>query len=346
MNERILIDAIVRQTMILIAQLSTADGVRSPLAHVADEAFMGLVRELESQGLGKKVIADMFGLALRSYQQKVQRLSESATQRGVTLWGAVHSYLSSVQSASRSEVLEQFKHDEPQNVRSILNDLVETGLVARSGRGTEMRYRLATAEELEELGTSSSVDLTETNAAMVWVHVYDRSPIRKEELARLVPLSAAALDAAIERLVDGDRIRVETRPDGVYCATERCLIPLGQAAGWEAAVEDHHRAVLNALAAKIVGGKHVSAAADEIGGTTLSFDLWSGHPKEREVRQLLATIRKQILPLWEEVEQYNQSRRPESSAPGRTHSDRPPAERPYKVTFYCGQYVVKEDDVS
>src|SRR6185503_8131280 len=66
-NSQILIDAIVRQTMVLIAQLSTADGVRSPLAHVADEVFVGLVHELERQNVGKKVIADMFGLALRSY---------------------------------------------------------------------------------------------------------------------------------------------------------------------------------------------------------------------------------------------------------------------------------------
>jgi hypothetical protein len=334
MNERILIDAIVRQTMILIAQLSTADGVRSPLAHVADEVFIGLVRELENQGLGKKVIADMFGLALRSYQQKVQRLGESATERGVTLWGAVHSYLASVTSATRTDVLEHFKHDEQQNVRSILNDLVETGLAVRSGRGNDTRYRLATNEELKELGNSSAADLKETNAALVWVQVYHRSPIRKEDLARLLPLSATALDAAIERLAGDERIRLENRPDGVYCATECCLIPLGQAAGWEAAVEDHHRAVLNALAAKIVAGRHVSAAADEIGGTTLSFDLWPGHPKEQNVRQLLATVRRQILPLWEEVEQYNRACRPEGMHP----------EKAYKVTFYCGQYVVEEDD--
>jgi hypothetical protein len=35
----------------------------------------------------------MFGLALRSYQQKVQRLSESATDRGLTLWEAVHAHI-------------------------------------------------------------------------------------------------------------------------------------------------------------------------------------------------------------------------------------------------------------
>jgi hypothetical protein len=130
MNAQILIDAVVRQTMVLIAQLSTADGVRSPLSHVADEVFIGLVRELESQGVGKKVIADMFGLALRSYQQKVQRLSESATRRGITLWSAIHSYLGEQASATREEVLAHFKHDEELKVRGILSDLVESGLRA------------------------------------------------------------------------------------------------------------------------------------------------------------------------------------------------------------------------
>jgi hypothetical protein len=34
MNVKILIDSIVRQTTVLIAQLATAGGVRAPLAHV------------------------------------------------------------------------------------------------------------------------------------------------------------------------------------------------------------------------------------------------------------------------------------------------------------------------
>ena len=50
MNSQLLIDAIVRQTMVFIAQLSTVDGVRSPLSHIADSMFVNLVRELESQG--------------------------------------------------------------------------------------------------------------------------------------------------------------------------------------------------------------------------------------------------------------------------------------------------------
>jgi len=314
--------------MVLLAQLSTADGVRSPLSHVADEVFVGLVRELERQKLGKKVIADMFGLALRSYQQKVQRLSESVTTRGITLWGALHGFLAERESASRDEVLLHFKHDEEGKVRSILNDLVETGLVRRSGRGKDLRYRAATAEELEELGASEAGDSEATNAALVWVHVYPSSPIRKDRLAELVPLPERAFDQAITRLVSDDRLRLETRHDGVYCMTDRCLIPVGQAAGWEAAVVDHHRAVLNALAAKVVSGRHVSAAADEVGGTTLSFDLWPGHPREQEVRRLLATVRSQVVPLWDEVAAYNRDHRPEVT---------------YSVTFYCGQNLTEED---
>ena len=43
MNPQILIDAIVRQTTLLIARISTVEGVRSPLGHVANEVFLGLV---------------------------------------------------------------------------------------------------------------------------------------------------------------------------------------------------------------------------------------------------------------------------------------------------------------
>jgi predicted transcriptional regulator len=329
MDPQILIDAIVRQTMVLIARLSTVDGARSPLGHVANEVFVGLVRELESQGVGKKVIADMFGLALRSYRQKVQRLRESVTTRGVTLWGAVHAFLAERDSATRAELLAHFKHDEESTVRSILNDLVESGLVLRSGRGKDTHYRVATEEELEELGASATASSQETNTALVWVHVYRESPLRKDRLAQLLPLPAGALDAAIDSLVAGGQIRMETRPDSVYYATEHCLIPVGQAAGWEAAIVDHHRAVLAALAAKVANGKHVSAADDEVGGTTITYDLWPGHPREREVRQLLADTRKKAIPLWDEITEYNQDHASDITC---------------QVTFYCGQYVVEEEE--
>jgi hypothetical protein len=329
MNAQVLIDAIVRQTMVLIAQLSTADGARSPLSHVADEVFIALVRELEHQGVGKKVIADMFGLALRSYQQKVQRLSESATRRGVTLWSAIHSFLAEQQAATRADILRHFEHDEELKVRSILSDLVESGLVCRSGKGHETSYQLATDEELAQLGAAASPDAEATNAALVWVHVYREGPLPEARLVELLPLPPAAIDVALQRLVREERVRVERRPDGAYFTTQQCLIPIGEAAGWEAAVIDHYRSVLSALAAKVVSGKHVSAAADEVGGTTWSFDLWPGHPKEKEVRQLLSSLRRQLAPLWDDVAAYNREHRPAET---------------YKVTVYCGQYLVMDEE--
>ena len=82
MDLKLLIDGIVRQTTVLIAQLSTSAGVRAPLAHVADQVFLELAREIEALGVGRRVAADMFGMALRSYQKKMQRLTESASEPG------------------------------------------------------------------------------------------------------------------------------------------------------------------------------------------------------------------------------------------------------------------------
>jgi hypothetical protein len=52
----LLIDAIVRQTTVFIAQLATAGGVRTPIADVAEQVFLELVRELERQGVSQKEV--------------------------------------------------------------------------------------------------------------------------------------------------------------------------------------------------------------------------------------------------------------------------------------------------
>src|SRR5512138_2295264 len=93
MTVELLIQAIVRQTTILIAQLATTGGARAPLAQVANQVFLDLVGELERQGVSRKVSADMFGMGLRSYLRRVQRLGESSTERGRSLWEAVLGYV-------------------------------------------------------------------------------------------------------------------------------------------------------------------------------------------------------------------------------------------------------------
>src|SRR5215831_19107728 len=77
LNVELLIHAIVRQTTILIAQLATSHGLRAPLPHIADQVFADLVKELDRQGVSRQVGADMFGMGLRTYRRKVQRLRES-----------------------------------------------------------------------------------------------------------------------------------------------------------------------------------------------------------------------------------------------------------------------------
>jgi hypothetical protein len=254
----------VRQTTVLIARLSTAAGVRSPLGHLADEIFSGLVSELNRQGVSNKVIADMFGMALRSYRQKVQRLAESASSGGTTLWSAVQAFLAEREWSTRGEILERFKYDDEVSVRGILNDLVESGLAVRSGMRDDTRYRVPTEDELRDLGTGTRTD----------------------------------------------------DPDAL--------------AGWEAAIVDHHRAVLNAIVAKVTRGSRGSAPSDEAAEATLTFNLWPGHPKEREVRQLLAQMRAAALPLWQEVNETSS----ESSRSGA-----------YQLHLYFGQHVGTDDDV-
>jgi hypothetical protein len=93
---RALIDGIVRQTVVLIAQLATSGGLRAPLSHIAQKVFLDLAQELERQGVTRKVSADMFGMALRTYQRHVQRIAQSQTEQGQSLWEAVLGYIPAV----------------------------------------------------------------------------------------------------------------------------------------------------------------------------------------------------------------------------------------------------------
>ena len=47
MNGQLLIDAIVQQVTVLIAQLATSGGLRATVAHIANQVFEQLAHELE-----------------------------------------------------------------------------------------------------------------------------------------------------------------------------------------------------------------------------------------------------------------------------------------------------------
>src|SRR5262245_357019 len=181
MNAELLIDAVVRQTTILIAHLATARGARAPLSDIAGQVFIDLARELHRQGVSRKVAADMFGLALRTYRRKIQRLTESETLAGRSLWEAVHDFVGAQPVVTRADVLRRFHRDDESTVRGVLQDLVDSGLVYQAGRGAASSYRVATPDDLDYVRENErEADGTDT---LVWAVVYRLGPLGRPTLA-------------------------------------------------------------------------------------------------------------------------------------------------------------------
>jgi hypothetical protein len=321
MDTKLLIDAIVRQTTVLIAQLSTAAGIRAPLAHVADQVFVELALEIERQGVGRKVVAGMFGMALRTYQKRVQRLSESASVRGRTLWEAIFEYLGERESVRRKEIEERFRHDSSDDVAAVLNDLQASGLVYATGRGQSAVYRALTANEQRDAAAAESLDAL---ADLAWLAIYRARRISTAELQAQLPASAERVARAVDRLVAEGIVQRGAGPTAELVA-ENFVVPLDADRGWEAAVFDHFSTVAASIAAKVQRGAS-ARKADLVGGATFGFDVYPGHPYEARVLALLSRTRMQIDALWEEVSGYNRA-------------NPVPDERKTKVSFYFGQNV-------
>lgn len=322
MHTRLLIDAIVRQTTVLIAELSTASGLRAPLSHVANEVFLSLSREIEAQGVGRKVAADMFGLALRTYQKKVQRLSESTTDPNRTLWESILDFVSERGSATREQIVRRFSGDTEREIVGVLSDLVQNGLLHASGRGAAAVYGITSDAERHLFVASSDA---ESLGPLVWALVRGASRLTTRGLAETTRLDLVAARAVVERLLGEGRITREGDSDDAVLVAAPLFVPVGTEFGWEASVLDHFRAVSNAIAAKLRSGKTRSAANDVVGGTTLSFKLDQVHPLGEEVRGLLSRTRREAISLWERVEAENEARPI-------------PDEASSRVWFYFGQY--------
>lgn len=318
MNTELLIHAVVQQTMVFVARLATAGGVRTPLAHVADQVFVELTRELHRQGVTKKVIADMFGMALRTYHRRTKELEESGTQPGRSVWEAVFEFIREAEPVTALRVYERFKHDDREVVAGVLNDLVDSALASRSGRGDSAVYRLALEGDVGE-DDSEHVAAAEY---LIWLTVYRQGPLTEEQLASLVQLPQPVCERALQTLESQGNVSRQ----GDQLVSERFDVPVGQSHGWEAAVLDHYQALVNAVAAKIASGAAGSKFGEVTGGATYSFDLPDGHPLTERVLSILSRTRTQMEELRAEVDAVN-----EGSAW--------PETEPTRVIFYMGQYV-------
>jgi hypothetical protein len=300
MNGQLLIDAVVRQVTVLIAQLATSGGLRAPVAHIANQVFVQLAEELESQGVSRKVSADMFGMALRAYQRKLRRLTEGATDPGSTLWRAALEFIRSAPLVTRLQLTERFSRDEERQLLSVVHDLIESGLVFRSGSGAQAVYRAATEADLGELSRLSSAQGLEE---WLWVIVYREGPLSEQQLAERLAPSSPESAAALERLIAEGR--VQRLADGRLGARE-FVVPLGSARGWEAAVFDHLKAVVQTITQRLQLAESNRTDDGSVGGSTYGFDIWPGHPYEAEVMQLLQAFRARAGELRSRVEAHNQ----------------------------------------
>jgi DNA-binding MarR family transcriptional regulator len=284
----LLIHAIVRQTTILIAQLATSRGVRAPLAHVANQVFMDLVRELERQGVSRKVSADMFGVGLRTYRRKIQRLSESSTERGRSLWEVVLEYIKIQGLVTRLEILNRFSRDEEAQVRAVLRDLSDSQLVFSSGRGANTSYRAAHDDELATLQRKQGAEGADE---LLVALMYREGPLTPLEIAGKAQTEVEVVEAALARLLAAGRIQ-RRDDDGRYWA-RALVIPLEAPSGWEAAVFDHFKALVTTILSRLDENRAASLK-DAVGGSTYTIDVWPGHPLAEEVYGTLGRARSML----------------------------------------------------
>lgn len=317
MDTNVFIDSIMRQTIVLIAQFAATAGIRAPLAHLADEVFLSLSSELESQGVSRKLVADMFGMALRSYQRRVQRLRESSTNPGQTLWQSVLAYLEAQRKASRRDLQEHFYSDDPEALGAVLNDLVRSGLASRTGTGSTALFTATPEEDRRRL---ASLGREETAAALVWLDLCRNPETATSDTAERLGLAEDLVQTAIESLIAQGRVSIQ---DGKV-RPEPMVIPVGAEAGWEAAVFDHFQAVAGAITMKLRQGATRSTPAETIGGSTLTFEIDATHPAAATVLGLLERVRSDVFTLWNEVEAINAARPLDEQTSQR-------------VTFYFGQ---------
>lgn len=327
MNTKLLIDAIVHQTTVLIAQLSTAAGIRAPLAHIADQVFVELSREIEAQGVSRKVAADMFGLAIRTYQKKVQRLTESVSVRDRTLWQAVLEHLQETGGASRRELLDHFLRDDPVVVGSVLSDLVSNGLVYKTGSGDSTVFGLT---KERDLARTLREQRRESLAPVVWLLVYRSGGTSRSELREQLQVEDDVLGEALSTLETQGQVQRAGEGDEARYHAESFVVPVGAENGWEAAVFDHFQAVVRAISSKVRKGEARSSGDNVIGGATLCFDIHDQHPQREEVLGLLKRVRAEVNDLWAKVQQHN--------------ADNPvPEESITEVSFYFGQCLTLPD---
>ena len=202
---------------------------------------------------------------------------------------------------SRAEVLLRFAADDELQVRSVLHDLCESGLVSVSGAGAQLDYRVTDAEELESLHHGRGA---EGLSELLWALIYREGPLSVNELATRTALDPSELRESLDRLAAEGRIQSSSHTSPPRYHTKELVLPLGSPVGFEAAVFDHFQAMVNTVTCRL-NTEPASDHARLIGGSTYTLEVWPGHPLQQRVYGTLARVRSELGELRQQVEQHN-----------------------------------------
>jgi hypothetical protein len=229
-------------------------------------------------------------------------------------------FIQSAGVVTRADILVHFAGDDDAQVRAVLHDLCESGLVTVSGTGSTIKYRVTPEDELARLRqTQKNEGLDE----LLWALIYREGPLSAAELGGK-QLEPDDLEQALGRLVESGRVEFAA---GTYRA-KTLVLPLGSSVGWEAAVFDHFKAVVNTVTQRLGIDRASANLADRVGGSTYTLDVWAGHPHAEEAFATLRELRSRLGELRERIEAYN--------------ADQVIPEDYTEVVLYLGQCLIRQ----
>jgi hypothetical protein len=221
----------------------------------------------------------------------------------------------------RALILQRFRHDDPLVVSGVLRDLVDSGLLYRTGRGDLAQYGPA-----QTTAESAGPTLDERAQHFVWVCVHRLSPASSAQIAEQLSMDVELVERALAALLSDGRVRRHAAQPVLY-ESDGCVVPLGSSIGWEVALFDHYQAMVMAICAKLDSGRRSAAAGDLTGGSTFGFSVWPSHPYYEEATRFLADFRANGAALRKKIAAYNE-----------THEA--PEAGPARVVIYAGQTVM------
>ena len=293
-----LVERLVPQVAELFATLATRDPLRMYFADIAGKTVLDIVEVLRSDGISQEAIAASLGLTMGGFRARLRKLRElyretpgnggAAARPPRTLLETVYAFVDdrgdTGGAVTYRQLTDRFRTLKADTLKGVLHFLVSYGLLSVTGRGAARRYRVVHQPPSAAIGPA--------HASVLLFH---EGPLTLAQLAQRLGETESACEALLAPLRATGHLVVGADVAGE--ATYRVCdyhIPIGTAAGYEAALWDHVSAVLRAVCKKVRLGRHSASMGDVLGGTTFAFDVAVGSELEAEIAGFLARSRAQM----------------------------------------------------